>query len=299
MNFLPKIVAFFYLLALPSLLFCQKMPAKDSLYKLNFRDTILVRQSATKELVFLHKVAKKQTLFSISAFYGLSIDEIIRLNPSLSEGKGLAINQLLSISMPIAAMKKYKDKNFRRWHYCAVYFPYSKKESLYHVAHDIFSVSVDSVTFWNKLSKNLELAEGQLLQVGWLPTTGIPDSLRKAVKRDTNEAIKKLIGRVDKLKEKFEKDNAGNKLITEQGVAFWQRSGGQNTDLYALHRFAPINSVIAVTNPMKRRTMYVKVIDKLPENVYGEDVKVVLSPAVARLLGARDPRFFVKIKYKK
>ncbi len=296
MHFLRKTLLFCCFFCTANILFGSP-PPPDSLYKLNCRDTILVRQSASKELTFYHKVLKKQTLFSIAAFYGCSVEEVIRLNPVLKEGKGLSLGQLLNISLPLGALKKYREKDFLRWKYCAVYFPYSKKETLFSTAKGIFDVSVDTVIAVNKLAKNIELAEGQLLRVGWLSTNGIADSLRKTTKRDTSSGIKKLLEKMQPLKEKFDKDVTGKRIVNQQGVAFWQRAGGQNTDLYALHRTAPPNSIIAVTNPMKRRTIYVRVIDRLPDNVYGDEVKVILSPAVARLLGARDPRFFVKIKY--
>ena len=48
---------------------------------------------------------------------------------------------------------------------------------------------------------------------------------------------------------------------------------------------------------MTRRTLYAKVVGRLPNTDLGPNVKVVLSPIAAKFLGARDPRFFVKIDY--
>ena len=69
-----------------------------------------------------------------------------------------------------------------------------------------------------------------------------------------------------------------------------------SSDLYALHREAPVNSIISVTNPMTSRTAYVKVLGKIPD-FYEENVVIVLSPAVANMLGALDPNFFVQVQY--
>ena len=56
-------------------------------------------------------------------------------------------------------------------------------------------------------------------------------------------------------------------------------------------------TIIEVLNPMTNRTVYVKVIGKIPDTAYRDEVAVILSPLAAKLLGAIDPRFFVKVKY--
>jgi hypothetical protein len=48
---------------------------------------------------------------------------------------------------------------------------------------------------------------------------------------------------------------------------------------------------------MKNRTAYAKVIGRIPDRAYGDEIIVVLSPSVAKMLGARDPKFFVEIRY--
>ena len=48
---------------------------------------------------------------------------------------------------------------------------------------------------------------------------------------------------------------------------------------------------------MKGATVYAKVIGRIPNNVYGKEVIVIVAPSVAKTLGAIDERFFVKIKY--
>ena len=50
---------------------------------------------------------------------------------------------------------------------------------------------------------------------------------------------------------------------------------------------------------MNNRKVYAKVIGRIPENVYGSDVVVVISSKVANFLGAKDPRFFVRVRYLK
>jgi rare lipoprotein A (peptidoglycan hydrolase) len=84
-----------------------------------------------------------------------------------------------------------------------------------------------------------------------------------------------------------------------QGVAVWKKEAREDSDLYALHRYAKINSIVAVKNPMNNRVVYAKVIGKMPDTTYDNNVAVVLSPLAAKLLGAVDPRFFVRVTYLK
>ena len=48
---------------------------------------------------------------------------------------------------------------------------------------------------------------------------------------------------------------------------------------------------------MNFKTLYAKVIGKIPQNAFGDEVIIIVSPSVAKQLGAKDERFFVKIKY--
>ena len=135
------------------------------------------------------------------------------------------------------------------------------------------------------------LSKGQPLYVGWMSLTGIPDSLRKNYggfwwKRSHD------------LGTKFKaKGGGGKKLIETKGAAFWQKSKLPTDELFALHRVAKPGSVIMISNPMTRRTVFVKVLGNIPAAKYQDNIKVVVSEQTAKLLGARDPRFFVEVQY--
>jgi hypothetical protein len=98
------------------------------------------------------------------------------------------------------------------------------------------------------------------------------------------------------LKERFLNDQKDRPLIERQGVCFWQKNSKEKGDLYALHRDAAIGTIISVTNPMSNRTVYAKVIARVPEG-YERNIEIILSPEAARKIGALDPKFFVKVKY--
>jgi hypothetical protein len=150
---------------------------------------------------------------------------------------------------------------------------------------------LDSLKTRNKLA-NTTMRSGQKLLIGWLPLSGIEDSLQLA---NANP----LGAKMQQLQLKFDTEKTAKKEYFQNGAAYWQREKKLGNDFYALHRSAPVGSVIQVTNPMKKKTVFAKVIAPIPDRAYGDDIIVVLSPSVAKLLGAKDPKFFVEVRYVK
>ncbi len=260
----------------------------DSLHYLTLKDTIFIKIDALGDKVFEHVMQENQTLYSLAKFYGLNVEELYPYNPSL-KSNNVSPGQKIRVPIPNAAIKRYKDKNFKRWKYVPVYYRVTKRDNLYKIGRSLFHQSVDSVFERNHLNSST-IADGQLLEVGWMSIDGVPDSIRRARKGGGATARNKMLAL------NFDKQN---KIGQQNGVAFWQKKGIQHTDPYCLHNFAKVGSIIAVSNPMKGSVVYAKVIGKIPKNAYGKEVIIIVAPSVARVLGAIDERFFVRIKYMK
>ncbi|HEY0899639.1 MAG TPA: peptidoglycan-binding protein, partial [Sphingobacteriaceae bacterium] len=67
--------------------------------------------------------------------------------------------------------------------------------------------------------------------------------------------------------------------------------------MLALHRTAPIGTIIKITNPMSNKTTFAKVVGKYIDNEATKDVIIVVNKATADLIGALDKRFQVTIVY--
>ena len=134
------------------------------------------------------------------------------------------------------------------------------------------------------------LKPGQLIHVGWLSIHGIPDSLRRRRRHP-------LWQESYELRDRFLAEAMSRPVSTQKGAAYWNRDSDNFRSLFALHDAAPRGSIIAITNPMTRRQVFVKVIGKVPESPFFDNVIVVVSPAVAKMLGAIDPRFFVEVEF--
>lgn len=271
------------------LLFCSaSMLAQDEQPSplLTSRDSLLLTVEAGKKFIH-HPIKSKQTLFSISRYYNIGLEELFEHNPAFRDDPTLRIGSRVKIPIPNKAIKRYKSSSFVASQNTSIYYVVQPGDNLYQISKRYFEMPVDSIAKRNRL-KNNAIRPGQRLQMGWMGTEGIHADWRPV--RPVTES--------DVLKSQFTESKRNKKEISAQGVCFWPKDSKEKGSLYALHREAAIGSIIQVNNPMGNRTVYAKVIGRIPES-YERNIEVVLSPEAARKLGARDPRFFVKTKYLK
>lgn len=253
---------------------------------LTYKDSLFLSVAEGKKFL-LHPVKAKQTLFSIARYYGLSLEELFEYNTHFRTDPTLRTGTRVKIPIPNRALKRYKNSKFVVSKNVPVYYVVQAGDNLYQICKRNFGMPVDSISKRNKLKDN-NIRPGQLLLVAWMGVEGIPVEWRPARSFTKNDAMK----------ERYDEEKKRKKEGISQGVCFWQKDSKEKGDLYAMHREAEIGSTMAVTNPMGGRTVYAKVIGRIPSG-YESNIEVILSPEAARTLGARDPRFFVKVKFLK
>lgn len=99
------------------------------------------------------------------------------------------------------------------------------------------------------------------------------------------------------LEGKYKASIAGGKVEAVKGTAIWINDSSHENQyrFYAMHKSAPIGSVVMVRNLMNDRVVYAKVIGKLPNNKANENIVVKLSAGAARYLNVLDDRFVVEL----
>ena len=240
-----------------------------------------------KRKFLTHPVKAGQTLYALTKYYGLSLEELYENNPAFRTDPTLRIRSRVTIPVPNRAIIRFKNEKYSPKTCTPIYYIVQDRDNLFQISKRYFDMPVDSVLKHNKLKDN-NIHAGQLLLVGWLPTSGIPATWRPVRKYSQSTA----------LKERYNEDKAKRKEVVSQGVCFWQKDSKEQGDLYALHREAAVGTIIAVTNPMYDATVYAKVIGRIPAG-YKSNIEIVLSPEAARKIGAKDPKFFVKLKFLK
>ncbi len=305
----------------------------DSSMVLSPLDTIFIHNDSIIGKFFYHRVAPKQTIYSLCKFYGITPHQMKEINPALKV-RMIQVQELLKV--PISAkLIRVAELPLNRSTYTPVYYEVKQSEGLYRISKNYFSIKPEKIMQLNGMSSD-ELKLGQLLLLGWVPldifekkavknivvkpvgktTTTItgtkvpivvtaPTSNEKdkaIIKATITEAVAKVEKEEAKItpasnKEKFEAGTIKYKKSSEQGAAFWHKELKGSKGLYVLHKSAAPGTILSITNPMFNATIYAKVAGNIPANTYPDDIKVIVSPEVAARLGARDAKFFAKITY--
>ncbi len=253
---------------------------------LNARDTLLLTVEDGKKFIH-HPIKAKQTLFSISRYYNLGLDELFEINPAFRYDPSLRVGSRIKIPIPNKAIKRYKSSSFVASKNTSIYYVVQPGDNLYQISKRYFEMPIDSIAKRNRL-KNNEIKPGQRLHIGWIGIEGVHAEWRPAQPTTAS----------DVLKSRYQEEKKSKKEISAQGVCYWPKDSKEKGSLYALHRDAAIGTTIQVNNPMSNRIIFARVIGRIPE-AYERNIEVILSPEAARNLGARDPRFFVKTTYLK
>jgi hypothetical protein len=266
----------------------------DSLRYLTPFDTVLLEIGPYGEKYGFHYVERKQTLFSLARFYGLSLQEVYQYNPQYRE-RAPTLGEPVRYPIPNRAIIRYlrPGLDLRQLH-APIFYRVKKGDTLYRLAKIYFRIPIETLLERAGLQSHTDLKPGQLIFIGWLPLGGIQAELQaqntlSPVAWD-NKGLARNFGLLV---------SSGKKVSEEKGPAVWKEDPKSPKGFFALHRTAPKNAVLEVLNPMLNRKVYVKVVGKLASQAYDEEVVVVLSQQAAKTLGAIDPRFFVHIRYTK
>ena len=250
------------------------------------RDSLLLVVVEGKKFV-LHPVKPKHTLFSIAKYYALGLEELYEHNQQFRTDPTLKVGSRVKIPIPNKAIKRYKTEGFIPSKNIPIYYVVQEKDNLYQICQRYFRMPVDSIKKRNRFQDNT-IQKGQHIHMGWMGNEGVLAEWRPV----------RVVTQADVLKDRYAEEKKKHKEYSEQGVCSWQKGSQEKGDLYALHREATIGTIIMVTNPMFNRTVPAKVIGRIPDG-YERKVELVLSPEAVRKLGAKDPQFFVKLKYLK
>lgn len=106
-----------------------------------------------------------------------------------------------------------------------------------------------------------------------------------------------IVGDTDVIQEEVLDESLFKDYRQTKGIAVWDKENEDNGKYFVLHRMAKVGSTMQVINPMLGRMVQAKVISNFPPNVYPDDVKLVVSGSIAKVLGVIDGRFLVEMKY--
>lgn len=280
------------LLLLPILFFFTKNgnATGDSLRYLTPKDTVFLKIDRYGEKVFKHTLEKGQTIYSLSKFYGMQAEEIFFYNTHIHPDR-VSIGTKVKVPIPNRALIRRPERTRDTSKFIPVFHKIRRGETLYRLTTLYYKIPMDTLKNWNGLTSNV-LQPDQPIYIGMMSIEGIPDSLRR---RGGGFWWKR---NYELGKQYRAQSGGGKKMKKDRGAAFWNKKDSPNGDeLFALHRTAKPGTLILVKNPMTRSIAFVRVLGKIPDAKYPPNAKIVISEKTAKLLGARDKKFFVEFQY--
>jgi LysM repeat protein len=237
-----------------------------------------------------HKVEAQQTIYSICRYYRLTQGQIYAYNPRLRKTT-LSLGSVVYIPLSLNVLQRYKGPNFDSTQYKPIFYRVQPSETLYRISKTYFQLPFTVLMERNGL-ENFNLEVNQALKIGWLNKRGLPDSLTHftglvGVLADENTKNLNLYNQ--HLGERYESKSSG--------TACWDKQMHltDKAHLYIMTSVVPQGSVVRVENPMSKRYLYAKVVAPKPHNSSTHSAIAVLTPTVAKALGALDEKFYIRL----
>jgi len=233
----------------------------------------------------VHKVAPKETMFSISKLYGVTLDDLKKWNNltdnALNVGQELIIKK--STQPEVAKTEtKYKvpdPKTLRGVH------TVTASETLFSISK-MYGASVTQLKEWNNLTGN-DLKPGQVIYV-------LPPVSTKEIYTSTATASTSAQSNMPKSSQeiKISESVIGSDEIHEKGMASLLEGTDGNRKYLAQHKTAKTGSIIKVRNEANQQEVFVRVIGQLNTT---DETLVKISRSAYDRLGSVDQRFAVEV----
>jgi len=256
-------------------------------------DSLGLKKDNNKTYI-VYKVENKQPLYSILKHFNLSLTEFKQINPEvtipvnageiifipihyLDEATNSLITPAKTLEKVVAKKQEEIKPNETGIHVV------SAKQSLLTIAN-LYKVTMADIRKWNTLTSDI-LKEGQRLLVEAPKNLVIDKSTLLGSKNDKG---------VEELKSDS-KESEGLKKTIETGIAELIEVPDNSGKYLALHKSAPIGTLVLVKNLANNQSIWVKVIGRLPNS----DGKLIikLSPKAFERLNAVDKRIRAEISY--
>ncbi len=232
----------------------------------------------------VHKVAAKETMFSIARQYNVSVDDIKFWNNlkenSLTLGQDILIKRKPVIETPPADVKPTLPTGAKTHTVAA-------KETMFSISRQ-YGMTVQQLKDWNGIQDN-ELKIGQVLSVS-APTSIIATTtVAAAAKTTTTTPDYKPVS--------ISENVSGSDEIKETGMAELIEGSDGNRKYLAQHRTIKPGTILKIRNMVTNQEVFVRVTGPILAGDPGTIIRV--SKSAHDRLGAIDPKFRAEITYYK
>lgn len=298
------------------------------------RDSVGVERKNGK-LFVQHKVDPKETLYALSRKYSVPVSQIVEANPSVQAtikigdivliprkaagSTAVASTAKATPAAPAASSRTYTVNNTGNKMHTV-----EARQTLYSISK-MYGVAVEDIRRWNNMPDNsISIGSSLIVGKGAAQPTKKPvympeadDEMTKPRATETREtesvaaatpvttgaptasaAGSAVAESATTVAEEVEEETvSGVKKIMESGMAEMIDPKADTNKYLALHKSAPVGTIMQVKNAMNSQVVYVRVIGKLPQTGENENVLVRISKKAYQKLGAVDQKFRVDVSY--
>ena len=261
----------------------------------------------------VHIVSSSETLFSISRLYGVKVDDLKKWNNltenSIAVGQKLSIKEAGNIVEHNTSVQEQTIIGGRKTHVV------EQSQTLYSISR-MYGVSTDDLISWNNLESNA-LNIGQVLIVSDQTGSSAQETAENSSMLPTEQAITETTLKEPEVAKQPEKTVVGTgtalgttidesqiddvekpaEKVVQKGLAEVIEDTENTKKYLALHRDAPVGTIMQVRNEMNNQSVFVRVVGQIQAT--GDNSKIILkiSKKAYDRLGAVDSRFPVEISY--
>ncbi len=243
----------------------QRVNTQDSNRRFDSGTEITIDYLPENDFYYIHSMDEGITLYSLAQVFQVSLDALYEkssIHPETPINKGKIVK--IPLKKNLISTTIPKDKKYLKLLYIV-----KKKQTYYSLSRDL-GLTVDEIKTLNR-SNNDSLNEGMTLVLGYY-------ILEEKSQDTSSQSI--------------------NKYYLSDVLGFWDKNSTSEA-LFVLHNEAKIGSLMDIHNPMLRRHTKAKVIGRIPNSTYPEEIEIILSSKCAKIMGILDTRFKVNIKYEK
>lgn len=252
----------------------------------------------------IHKVQPKETLFSISRMYGVTVDDLKSWNNlrdnALNVGQDILIKKKNGATTTSTIASSPQQKKMTH--------TVAQGETLYSISK-AYGVTVDQIKEWNGIQSN-ELKLSQVIYVAqpmFAPTTpqttttttAKPATTTTVTPTGTTPATTPVQAATSGSPVQISETVLGTDEIHELGLAELIEGTEGNRKYLALHRTAKTGSILKVRNELNNREVFVRVAGPLPNTGVNDKLVIKISKSAFDRLGGVDQKFRVEVTYYK
>ncbi len=271
-----------------------------------------------------HRVGAGETLTALTRRYGVTLAQLNAANPQIKNGLG--IGQIVYVPRPTAGKAAAAAPATTAAASAApgpapARYTVRKGETLFGIASR-YQLSPEELIKLNKLPAAGTVRIGQQLLLAAAEEAAAPARTGAAVRPAETEAVPATrtpanpapdkpaqvatVTPADREEKKDEREEKPDRTPTRAAELLGRvvESGlgapieNSTTEKYlALHKTAPIGTIMQVKNAMNGLYVYVRVIGKLPNTGENNNILVRISPRAVQKLGTSDGRFRVETNY--